>query len=152
MNALDVASQTLRVLLPEIILVVGAAAMLTASAFVRAPRSRWCLRAVLLHLLAFAAVMAMGMQTTDPYSAPVVNDDLAYHARLGFLVTGLLLLALAHNQVEEARAGEFFGGRAFGVVGPSPVGQRDGDDAHQARRADLQTANRTPPPNSPKAK
>lgn len=109
MNALDVASQTLRVLIPEIILVVGAAVMLTASAFLRAPRWRWCLRAALLHLLAFAALVALGSQTTDPYSSPVVNDDLALHARLGFLLTGLMLLALSHDRVEEARAGEFFG-------------------------------------------
>jgi NADH-quinone oxidoreductase subunit N len=38
-----------------------------------------------------------------------LNDDLSYYARIVLLLTGLILLALAHREPVDDRAGEFFG-------------------------------------------
>jgi NADH-quinone oxidoreductase subunit N len=109
-NAFDVAQQTLWVLLPEILLLAVAIGMMTAGAFVRLPRRFWWITAV--GTVAAAAVVLLrhwDIVTIDVYSAVALNDSLSLYARLALLITGLVLLALAHDQVDDARAAEFFG-------------------------------------------
>ena len=47
--------------------------------------------------------------TPDPYSAVFLNDAMSGYARLGFLLGALVLLGLAHGQVDDARSAEFYG-------------------------------------------
>ncbi len=108
-DALTVSKQTLLILLPEILILVVAMAMMTAAAFVRLPRRVWSISAAVT--LAMAALFLVGLRdkVPDPFAAVALNDALSGYARLGFLLTGLIILALAHDQVEDDRAAEFFG-------------------------------------------
>ncbi len=103
-DALFVAKQTLLVLLPELLLLLAATAIMTAGPFVKAPRRLWGLIAAGAIGAALIALIALRHTTTDPYSAVALNDAFAGYARLGFLLTGLVILALAHDQVDDARA------------------------------------------------
>ena len=62
-------------------------------------------------LIALAVLFLLRDTGTDAiaYGAVALNDALSGYSRLVFLVTGLILLALAHDQVGEERACEFFG-------------------------------------------
>jgi NADH-quinone oxidoreductase subunit N len=108
-SALDVARQTLTILLPETLLLVVATVMMTAGAFVRRPRRVWCAAAAVALALALLALLALGTRSPDPYSAVALNDDFSGYARLVLLLTGLIVVALAHDQVGDDRAAEFFG-------------------------------------------
>jgi NADH-quinone oxidoreductase subunit N len=108
-NALAVARQTLLVLLPELLILLAATAMMTAGAFVRLPRRSWAAMAAGTLVVALVALVLLGDQQTYTYGAVALNDALGFYARLVFLLTGLILLALAHDQVDDARAAEFFG-------------------------------------------
>ena len=101
--------QTLWVLLPEFLLILTATAMMTAGAFVRLPRRSWAIASAVAFVAALVALVALRHTTTDPYSAVALNDPLSGYARLTFILTGLILLGLAHDQVDDARAAEFFG-------------------------------------------
>ncbi len=46
---------------------------------------------------------------TGMYSAVALNDDFSFFARLVLLLAALVLLALAHREPADDRAGEFFG-------------------------------------------
>jgi NADH-quinone oxidoreductase subunit N len=111
MDALSIAQRTLLVLLPEFLILATAIVMMTAGAFVRLPRRVWALAAAGGLVAALVALVALrGTGTAEIlHGAVVLNDALAGYTRLGFLVTGLLLLAMAHDQVDDARAAEFFG-------------------------------------------
>ena len=50
---------------------------------------------------------------TDPYGSVALNDAMSGYGRMFFLLTGLLILAMAHDQVDDARAPEFFGSLLF---------------------------------------
>src|SRR5262249_58283826 len=108
-SAYDVATRTLLVLLPEILVMLSATAMMTAGAFVQLPRRVWSSTAAGVLVAALIALIAVRQEALDPYSAVALNDALSWYARLAFVLTGLILIALAHDQVEEARAAEFFG-------------------------------------------
>ncbi len=108
-DAYSVATQTLRVLLPEFLLILTATAMMTAGAFVRLPRRVWAAASAGALVLAIGALILLRHTVTDPYSAVALNDPLSGYARLFLLLTGLILLAFAHDQVDDARAAEFFG-------------------------------------------
>ena len=112
---MEVSRQTLLVLLPEVLILLVATAMMTAGAFVRLPRRTWSLTAAGALVVALVALLVLWRRepsypgATYPYAAVALNDALAYAARLVFLLTGLILLGLAHDQVDDARAAEFFG-------------------------------------------
>jgi NADH-quinone oxidoreductase subunit N len=107
-HAYDVARQTLEMLLPELLLLLAATVMMTAGAFVRWPRRVWCaasVGAVVVALLVLDAVR----NRPDIYLSVAINDSFSWAARLVLLLSGLVLLALAHDQVDDARAPEYFG-------------------------------------------
>jgi NADH-quinone oxidoreductase subunit N len=108
-SAFDIARQTLVILLPELLILLVATAMMTAGVFVRYSRRFWCSVAAWTLLGALAALLAVGSQTIDLYSAIALNDDFSFNSRLVLLLTSLVLLAMAHDHVDDARAPEFFG-------------------------------------------
>ena len=108
-SAFDVTRQTLLVLAPELILLLTATVMMTAGAFVRAPRRAWSIASAVALALALVVLIALRGETTDPYSAVALNDAFSYWSRIALVLSGLVLLALAHDQVDDARAAEFFG-------------------------------------------
>jgi NADH-quinone oxidoreductase subunit N len=110
LEAYNAVRQTLLVLLPEFLIIAVATALMTAGAFVRRPRRFWSITAAATWAVALVVLLVLGRATTDPYAAVALNDPLAFYARLVFLVTSLILLGLAHDQVDDARAAEFFGG------------------------------------------
>ena len=113
MTAFDSARQTLLILLPEILILLSATAMMTAGAFINAPRKTWCLGSVITLVVALVALVFLRDQVTDPYGAVALNDAMSGYGRLFFLLTGIIILAMAHDQVDDARAPEFFGSLLF---------------------------------------
>lgn len=108
-DAYDVARQTLAVLLPEILILLAAIVMMTSGAFVRLPRRVWSGSSALVLLAALLALLAVRHESIDLYSGVALNDAFSFDSRLVLLFTGFILLALAHDQVDDARAPEFFG-------------------------------------------
>ena len=109
MTAIENARQTLLILLPEILILLTATAMMTLGAFRKFPRHVWSLAAAATFVVALILLVVLRRQVTDPYGAVVLNDAMAGYGRMVFLLTGLILLGLAHNQVDDDRAPEFFG-------------------------------------------
>ncbi|WP_152050609.1 NADH-quinone oxidoreductase subunit N [Tautonia marina] len=116
-------TRTLLILLPEIVLSISAATIMVAGPFVRWGRSLWAglsgaaILASLVTLLAIAR-----LETTDfAYGTVALNDALSLYARLAFLLTGLILLALGSNQIGDDRAPEFFGAILFVIAGSMVV-------------------------------
>ncbi len=109
MTAIENARQTLLILLPELLILLSATVMMTAGAFVRAPRRVWSIASAATLLVALVALVFLRDQVTDPYGAVALNDAMSGYGRMFFLLTGLIVLAMAHDQVDEARAPEFFG-------------------------------------------
>ena len=109
LSAYTVVQQTLWILLPEFVLILTALAMMTAGAFVRRPRGTWSLIAALALGAALIALIAVWDRSTDLYSAVALNDAFSRNSRLFLLLTGLIVLGLAHDQVDDARAAEYFG-------------------------------------------
>ena len=83
--------------------------MMTAGVFVKLPRRVWSIASAVSIGLALIALFLVKDVTYDPYAGVASNDALAFYARLVFGLTGLILLGMAHDQVDEARASEFFG-------------------------------------------
>ncbi len=108
-SQIDVAWQTLAVLLPEILLLLTATTMMTAGAFVRLSRGTWCAIAAGALILAHMVLHHSGSALIDVYSAVAINDAMSFYARQLFVFSGLIVLAMAHDQVDDARAPEFFG-------------------------------------------
>ena len=108
-SAFDVARQTLLILLPELLILLVAVAMMTAAPFVRLPRRAWSSISALALLATLLTLLALRRQETDLYSAVALNDAFSYYARLVLVLTGFILLALAHDQVDDLRSPEFFG-------------------------------------------
>lgn len=110
-DALFTAKQVLWVLVPEEILVLVAIVMMTAGAFVRVPRRVWSLTAIATMTVSLVALIALRQTSTDAitYASVALNDDFSLFTRLGLVLAGLIVLALAHDQVDDARAAEFFG-------------------------------------------
>ena len=113
MTAIESARQTLLILLPELLILLSATAMMTAGAFVKVPRRVWCLASVVTLVVALVALILLRNEVTDPYGSVALNDAMSGYGRMFFLLTGLLLLAMAHDQVDDARAPEFFGSLLF---------------------------------------
>jgi len=107
--AYQTVQQTLLILLPEILLIGFAIGMMTASPFFRAPKSVWGALGVGGLLTSLLALLAIRHVQVDLYAASAINDDFSYYARLLVLLTGPILIALAHREPSDERAGEFFG-------------------------------------------
>jgi NADH-quinone oxidoreductase subunit N len=107
--AQETVQQTLRILIPEIILLVAAVAMMTSAPFVRWPRRTWCAIGAGALAAALLALLAVSGAQTDMYAAVALNDSLGFYGRLVVLLSGLVLLALAHEEPPDDRAGEFLG-------------------------------------------
>jgi len=108
-SALDAFRQTALILLPEFILLVTAIVIMTASAFIRRPRRAWCAVSGIALLLALAVLLSESGQENGVYSSVASNDDLSFYARIVLLLTGLVVLGLAHQEPADLRAAEFFG-------------------------------------------
>ncbi|WP_165221517.1 NADH-quinone oxidoreductase subunit N [Aquisphaera insulae] len=107
--AYESVTQTLKILSPELILLATSIAMMTASPFLTLPRRTWCALAaggLVASLLALSLVIGI---RPEPYAAIAINDSLSVYGRLLVIVTGLVLLALAHEEPPDDRAAEFFG-------------------------------------------
>jgi NADH-quinone oxidoreductase subunit N len=100
---------TLRILIPELILVAAALGMITAAPFARLPRRTWCTIAAGALAAALLALLAVGSSRTDLYVAAALNDALGFYGRLVVLLSGLVVLGLAHEEPAADRAAEFFG-------------------------------------------
>ena len=109
MTAIENARQTLVILLPEILILLSATVMMTAGAFTKRPRHVWSIAAAGTLGLALLMLITLRDQVTDPFGAIAVNDALAGYGRMVLLLGGLVIVALAHNQVDAERAPEFFG-------------------------------------------
>ena len=79
---------TLKLLLPELLLLAVATVMMTAGAFVRLPRRAWAIASAVALGVALVALVLVRDQAYDPYAGVAVNDALAFYARLVFLLTG----------------------------------------------------------------
>ncbi len=108
-SQIDVARQTFVILLPEILLLLTATVMMTAGVFLKLPRKVWSLVSVVALGAAFAALLSVRHHQIDPYSAVALNDAFSFYGRLVLVLSGFIVLALAHDQVDDARAAEFFG-------------------------------------------
>lgn len=110
-DALFAAQRTLTILLPEIVILLSATAMMTAGAFIRRPRRVWAALAATVLFAAFLMTYALGNFTTGSlsYGTVVIGDTFAWYVRLGVVLFGFILLAISHDQVDDARAAEFFG-------------------------------------------
>jgi NADH-quinone oxidoreductase subunit N len=108
-TAIEVAKHTFAILTPEIVLLTVATVMMTAGAFVERPRRFWCATAAGALSVAFLILMLIGSRPPDIYSAVALNDAFSGYARTILVLTGLIVVALAHDQVDDARAPEFFG-------------------------------------------
>jgi NADH-quinone oxidoreductase subunit N len=108
-SSLATFQQTALVLLPEFILLATAIVMMTASAFIRWRRQAWCAVSGAASLAALLALFNLGGRETELYSAVALNDSLSFYARIVLLLSGLVVIALAHDEPADDRAGEFFG-------------------------------------------
>jgi NADH-quinone oxidoreductase subunit N len=107
--AYEASRQTLQIVLPELLILLAATVMMTAGVFVRWPRWVWCAAAVGTLLAALIVLDAVGVRPVDIYSAVAINDAFSWWGRFGLLISGIILLALAHDQVSDDRAAEYFG-------------------------------------------
>lgn len=108
--AYETLKQTLALLAPELLILASAVAMITASAFVRLNRRTWCAVAAGVLAVGTLLLFVVRNQQADVYSAVAINDDFSFLARFLFLITGLILVGMAVDEPDDARAGEFFGG------------------------------------------
>ncbi len=109
MTAIESARQTLVILVPEMLILFSAIAMMTAGAFVSLPRRVWSIMSAVTLLVAMLLLFGLRHQVTDLYGSVALNDAMSGYGRLLFVLTGLILLGMAHDQVDDARAPEFFG-------------------------------------------
>jgi NADH-quinone oxidoreductase subunit N len=108
-NAYEAVIRTAAILAPELILLLSAVAMMTLSAFIAMPRRFWCRVAVWTLLASTAALLWNANRQTDPFAAVALNDAMSFWARLVLLLTGIIVMGLAHDEPGDDRAGEFFG-------------------------------------------
>jgi NADH-quinone oxidoreductase subunit N len=109
MTAIKSAQETLLIVLPELLILLSAVVMMTAGAFVKFPRRYWSIASAITLVLAMLVLILLPKLDGDPYGSVALNDALSGYGGLLFLITGLIVLAMAHNQVDDARAPEFFG-------------------------------------------
>ncbi len=108
-SAIDIVRGSTLILLPELLLLLAAMAIMTASAFIKRPRRVWCACSAGALVLALLVLWTLKDSRTDPYSAVALNDALSYNSRIVLILMGLVLVSLAHAEPSDDRAGEFFG-------------------------------------------
>jgi NADH-quinone oxidoreductase subunit N len=116
-GAIDVVRGSTLILLPEILLLFAAMALMTASAFIKKPKYVWCAWSAGALVLALLVLWTVKDNVTDPYSAVAVNDALSFNSRIVLILMGLVLVLLAHAEPSDERAGEFFGALLMVNVG-----------------------------------
>lgn len=100
---------TIAILAPETILLLAGVGIMTAGAFVKLKARTWCALAAGALAVAVLALFAVWGIAGDPYGLATANDALSRWSRLAFLFFGLIFFALAADQTEDDRGGEFFG-------------------------------------------
>lgn len=108
---------SLKAMAPEIVLMAAAVAVMTAGAFLSRSCRFWarcCAGAFVASLVAW--VLTYGV-VPDEIAAVFVNDTFSVNVRFGLLIVGLIILGLLHDQVDAARAPEFFGSLLFVQAG-----------------------------------
>ncbi|MFO0957867.1 MAG: NADH-quinone oxidoreductase subunit N [Isosphaeraceae bacterium] len=118
----EVSTQALRVLIPELVILLTATVVMTLGAFTRQPRRIWSLTSFLTLVVALITLYGVRSTEADAYGSVVLNDAFSWWTRLGFLLSGLILVAMAHDQVDDSRAPEFFGSILMVVAGSMVVG------------------------------
>jgi NADH-quinone oxidoreductase subunit N len=108
-TAHDLVLRTLRVLSPEALLLATALTMMTLAPFLKWPRRTWFQIAVGALAAAWLALLASSDVETNIFAAVAINDALSFYGRLVALASGLVILALAHEEPTDHWAGEFFG-------------------------------------------
>jgi NADH-quinone oxidoreductase subunit N len=108
-SAIDLVRGSTLILLPEMLLLFAAIAIMTASAFIKRPRRIWCAWSAGALVLALLVLWTLKDSHTDSYSAVALNDALSYNSRIVLILMGLVLVSLAHAEPSDDRAGEFFG-------------------------------------------
>ena len=109
MTAIESARQTLLIVAPELLILLSATVMMTAGAFVKYPRRYYSIASAITLVVAMFVLILLPRLDGDPYGSVALNDALTGYGGLMFLLTGLIVLAMAHDQVDDARAPEFFG-------------------------------------------
>jgi NADH-quinone oxidoreductase subunit N len=109
MSPYDVVRQSVIILAPEVLLLLTATAMMTAGAFVRLSARAWFAVALTAVAVATLLLVVIANQTTDVYASIALNDAFSYFGRMVLLLMGLVVTALAYDQVDNARAAEYFG-------------------------------------------
>ena len=109
-NAYESAVRTMAILVPELILLLSGDRHDDGSAFVQPAAAAVVPRRGLgaAGRAAWPCSAASGNET-DMYASVALNDALSFWARLVLLLTGLIVLGLAHDEPSDDRAGEFFG-------------------------------------------
>jgi NADH-quinone oxidoreductase subunit N len=108
-SAYDSVLETALVLLPELVLITAAIAIITAGVFIRRPRLTWWVASAGALIASLILLVGLSGTQTDIYSSVALNDDLAFGARLVLIFTGFVLLGLAHQEPDDDRAAEFYG-------------------------------------------
>ncbi len=108
-NSYEAVIRTAAILAPELILLLSAVAMMTLSAFISQPRRFWCRMATWALLASTAALLWNAGRHTDVYASVAINDAMSFWSRLVLLLTGFIVIGLAHDEPSDDRAGEFFG-------------------------------------------
>ncbi len=121
LTAIEIARNAARFLAPEFLLLVAAMAMMTASAFAPRAKQVWAAIAAVALVLALGNVFANSGVKTEPYGSVVINDALSYFARIILLLSGLVIVGLAHQEPSDERAAEFFGGLLVIIAGTMVV-------------------------------
>ena len=101
--AYETVKQTLLILAPEVLILLAAMAMITASAFVKLPRRSWCAISAATLVVALLALIANGNRQVDPYSAVALND--AGDARIERRPLGLGAERLPGSLLDRANVG-----------------------------------------------
>ncbi len=108
---------TLYVLLPELILMALSVGLMTLGAFVPLTRRACSTAAAGSMVVALIALLLTQNATADPYGSVSLNDALSFYGCGFLLITGLLLVALSHDQVGEDRSPEYFGCLSLIIAG-----------------------------------
>jgi NADH-quinone oxidoreductase subunit N len=108
-SSIELVRASALILLPEMLLLLAAMTIMTASAFVKKPRRVWSASSAGSLIVALLVLWTLKDNHTDPYSAVALNDALSYNSRLVLILMGLVLVLLAHAEPSDERAGEFFG-------------------------------------------
>lgn len=108
-TAYETVLSTIRVLSPEILLLLAALAMMTLAPFLRWPRRTWFLVSMGALAASFLVLLIISGVETPAFAAVALNDALSFYGRIVVLLSGLVLVALAHEEPGDEWAGEFFG-------------------------------------------